>query len=91
MTANDQVGDNEVPLLETTEDTTDPELPSSKAAQITLSLAVKGELKAIDPLAVSLRSKFQLLQDFSYLCKDKASLATVNNWLNQLYRLLILC
>lgn len=81
VVANDQVGDNEVPLLEATEGTTNPELPSSKAAQTTLSLAVKGdsELKAIDPLAVSLRSKLQLLQDFSYLCKDKAALATVND------------
>ena len=79
VVANDQMGDNEVPLFETTEGTTDPELPSSKEPQITLSPAVKGELKAIDPLAVSLRSKLQVLQDFSYLCKDKASLATVNN------------
>ena len=79
VVANDQMADNEVPLFETTEGTTNPELPSSKAAQITLPPPVKGELKTIDPLAVSLKSKLQLLQDFSYLCKDKASLGTVIN------------
>ena len=41
VVANDQMSDNEVPQLETTEDSTDPELPSSKAAHITLSPAVK--------------------------------------------------
>ena len=83
MEVNDQMNDYEVSLLEVTEGTTDPdhELPSPKEFQISLptSTAVQGEQKAIDPLAISLRSKLQLLQDFSYLCKDKASLATVNN------------
>ena len=33
----------------------------------------------MDPLTVSLISKLQLLQDFSYLCKDKALIATIND------------
>ena len=39
----------------------------------------EGNSKAINSLAVSLRSNLQCLQDFSYLCKEKASLTTVNN------------
>ena len=41
--------------------------------------SLNSEEKGIDPLAVSLRSKLQFLQDFSYLCKDESSLATIND------------
>ena len=67
VVVNDQLSDYEVPLLEITEGTTDPELPSSKAAQISLPTAIQGEQKAMNPLAVSLRSKLQLLKRFLFM------------------------
>ena len=73
LVADDQENDNKTPLLETTE-AADTELQSPKSQGS--PTAIKGELKPNNPLAVSLRSKLQLLQDFSYICK---SLATVND------------
>jgi len=76
LVADDQENDNKTPLLETTE-AADTELQSPKSQDS--PTAIKGELKPNNPLAVSLRSKLQLLQDFSYICKDEVSLATVND------------
>ena len=76
---NDQTGatgeDHTMDIM-CTEDTIDLEVSSAHTHQIALP---QDERNAINSLAVSLRFNLQCLQDFSYLCKENASLTTVNN------------